>query len=80
GGIFLTFLLVLLAAGLYLWLSDQEVEHFWGTVSILGVVAFVVDAFSFDSFAIPNPWIMFGMITAAGRIFRARQKTGEDSS
>jgi O-antigen ligase len=77
-GIFITFLLVLLAAGLYLWLSDDEGEHFWGTVSVLGVVAFVVDSFSFDSFAIPNPWIMFGMITAAYRIFSGGKEEGGD--
>lgn len=76
-GIFITFLLVLLAGGLYLWLSDQEGEHFWGTVSILGVVAFVVDAFSFDSFAIPNPWITFGMITAVYRILSPGKEGGD---
>lgn len=79
-GIFITFIVVLLVGGVYLWLSREEEERFWGTVSLLGVVAFMVDTFSFDSFAIPNPWVMFGIVTAAFRIFTVDEIEEEDLS
>lgn len=80
GGIFFTFLLLLLAGGVYLWLSRDRTEHFWGTVSLIGVVAFVGDAFSFDSFAIPNPWILFGLITSAIGVYVSGKKDEETQS
>lgn len=64
-GILFTFLTLIVAGGIYLWLSRREDEHFWGTLTLLGVVAFLGDAFSFDSFAIPNPWVLFGLLTSA---------------
>ncbi|MFO8036766.1 MAG: O-antigen ligase family protein [Anaerolineales bacterium] len=76
-GIFLTFVVVLLAGSVYLWLSKDEEEHFWGTIAILGMAGFIVDTFSYDSFAIPNPWVMFGIVTAAFRIFTAKMN-GEE--
>jgi O-antigen ligase len=79
-GIYLIFLAVLLAGSVYLWLSKDEEEHFGGTIAIIGMVGFVVDTFSFDSFAIPNPWIMFGIITATFRIFTSEKKGKETLS
>ena len=55
--------------GVYLWKSRKPEERFWGTASLIGIVAFLGDTFSFDSFAIPNPWVMFGLITAAFSVF-----------
>jgi O-antigen ligase len=68
-GLFLAFLIVLGAMGYYLWRSENKEERFWGTASLIGLVAFLGDTFSFDSFAIPNPWVLFGFITAAFSIF-----------
>ncbi|MEE8355691.1 MAG: O-antigen ligase family protein [Anaerolineales bacterium] len=81
GAIFITFLLILTAAAIYLWISKDKEERFLGIASLLGVAAFLGDTFSFDSFAIPNPWILFGLITAAFNIFVSSKKnrriTGE---
>jgi O-antigen ligase len=66
---YLTFLISLAGGGLYLWLSKYPEEKFWGTGALLGLIAFVVDSFSYDSLAIPNPWIVFGLITAALSVY-----------
>jgi O-antigen ligase len=69
--LFLVFLLLLLARAIRLWHSEDEFEKFWGTSAILSLFAFVVDSFSFGSFAIPNPWINFGLITCTVFAFSA---------
>jgi hypothetical protein len=79
GAIFLVFLLILAAGGLYLWLSNHPQKKFWGTGSLLGLAAFAGVTFSFDSFAIPNPWILFGLVTAGFAVFR-REETAQPSS
>jgi O-antigen ligase len=66
---FITFLISLAGGGLYLWLSKYPEEKFWGTCALLGLIAFLVDSFSYDSLAIPNPWIVFGLITAALSVY-----------
>ena len=60
------------------YLKDKE-ERFWGISSLLGIVAFLGDTFSFDSFAIPNPWILFGLITAALAVFTKSKNQDEES-
>jgi hypothetical protein len=67
---FLGFLMAILGCALYLWLSPQSEIRFWGTGGLLGLIAFILVAFSFDSFAIPNMWVVFGLITAGMRIWR----------
>jgi hypothetical protein len=42
--------------------------------------AFLVDTFSYDSFAIPNPWIVFGLITAAVRVYHQTDQRTEMQS
>jgi len=79
GAIFFVFLLILTAGALYLWLSKDKEERFWGFASILGITAFLGDTFSFDSFAIPNPWIVFGLITAAFAVFTKSKNQSEES-
>ncbi len=79
GAIFIVFLLILTAGALYLWLSKDKEERFWGIASLLGIVAFLGDTFSFDSFAIPNPWILFGLITAAFAVFTKSKNQDEES-
>lgn len=79
GVIFFVFLLILTAGALYLWLSKDKEERFWGIASILGITAFLGDTFSFDLFAIPNPWIVFGLITAAFAVFTKSKNQSEES-
>ena len=79
GAIFIVFLLILTAGALYLWLSKNKEERFWGFASLLGIVAFLGDTFSFDSFAVPNPWILFGLITAALTVFTKSKNQDEES-
>jgi O-antigen ligase len=66
---FVTFLIVLAGSGIYFWLSKDTKEKFWGAGALLALIAFLVDTFSFDSLAIPNPWIVFGLITASFSVF-----------
>jgi O-antigen ligase len=66
---FFAFLIGLVGVGLYLWLSKEPDLRYWGAVSILGLISFSLDAFSFDSFAIPNMWVVFGLITAAAQVY-----------
>jgi O-antigen ligase len=62
------FLLVDLGYALYLWLSPEKEWSYWGTASICGLIAFALSAFTFDSFVIPNMWVLLGLITAATRL------------
>lgn len=68
---FLGFLMAILGCALYLWLSPHSESRYFGTGGLLGLIAFILVAFSFDSFAIPNMWVVFGLITAAMRIWKA---------
>ncbi len=68
-GTFLVFIIALLGSGLWLWLSPLPEEHFWGLASLLGLIVFIPAALSFDSFAIPNMWVVFGFISAAARLY-----------
>jgi O-antigen ligase len=63
---FLAFLVAVLGCGLFLWFSSDPQEHFWGCASLLGMIVFLTAALSFDSFTLPNMWVMFGLTTAAG--------------
>jgi hypothetical protein len=65
---FLAFLVAVLGCGLFMWFSSDPQEHFWGCASLLGMVVFLAAALSFDSFALPNMWVMFGLTTAAGAL------------
>jgi hypothetical protein len=62
---FLPFLLALFGSALYLYLSSHRHEQFWGTAGLCLLVAFGMSALSFDSFAIPNMWVVFGLLSAA---------------
>jgi O-antigen ligase len=73
-GIFMVFLIVLAAMAIFLWTSNDSEERFWGTAGFIGLIAFLGATFSFDSFAIPNPWILFGLITAAFNVYFQKMK------
>ncbi len=62
------FLIINIGYGLYLWLSHENEWHYWGVASLCGMLAFGLSALTFDSFVIPNIWVLFGLITAATRI------------
>ena len=76
---FISFLFSLAGAGFYLWMSKFSDEKFWGTGALLSIIAFVVDSFSYDSFAIPNPWVVFGLITSALMVFTSRAAPGKEN-
>lgn len=67
-GTFLVFLIAHLGNALYLWLSPHKEEQFWGTAALLGLLGLAVAMFSFDSFALPNLWVLLGLITAACKV------------
>lgn len=72
---FYIFLLINVVYALYLWLSPDKEWKYWGTASLGGMVAFVLSALSFDSFVIPDIWVLLGFITAATRIATRTEKT-----
>jgi O-antigen ligase len=70
---YLSFLVSLTVSGFALWISDKPEHKFWGTGALLGMVAFLIDSFSYDSLAIPNPWVVFGLITAAAKVHTSKK-------
>lgn len=69
-GAFLTFILAVTGSALQLARSSRPQARFWGIGGLFGVLAFLLAAFSFDSFALPNLWIVFGLITAAHAVLQ----------
>lgn len=65
---FLCFVLAILGCALWLFLSQPASERYFGIGAFLSLIVFMVMLFSFDSFAIPNMWISFGLITAAAHL------------
>ncbi len=66
---FAVFFIAILGCTLFLWLSNDAQQRFWGTGGALGLIVFAISAFTFDSFTLPNMWVVFGLITAAAWIF-----------
>lgn len=66
---FAAFLASLAGCAMFLWRSPHPEHRFWGRAAWLGLIAFAAAAFSFDSFAIPNTWVVFGLSTSAAWIF-----------
>ena len=66
---FLAFLVAILGSVGYLWMGPTPEQRFWGRAGLLGLVVFVGVAFSVDSFAIPNMWILFGLVTSAAQVY-----------
>lgn len=65
---FLSFGMAVLGCALFLYTGRDSSTQYVGVGGLLSMVVFVVIIFSFDSFAIPNMWISFGLITAAAHI------------
>jgi len=78
---FFVFLLAIIGNAIYLWLFPDREIKFWGIAGLLGISAFLLSSLSFDSFSLPNMWVMFGLITAAARYYiRLGKQTHEYNS
>jgi hypothetical protein len=66
---FIAFLLAITGSAVYLWLSPDYEVKFWGIGGLLGITVFLLSSLSFDSFAFPNIWVIFGLVTAATLYF-----------
>jgi len=75
---FMSFLFSLIGSGIYLWKSKFPEEKFWGIGALLAMIAFFVDSFSYDSFALPNSWVVFGLITAAITVYTKKVNLSGD--
>jgi hypothetical protein len=62
---FVAFFVTIVGMAVNLWLSPKREEKYWGTGAIMALAVFVLSTLSFDSFALPNMWVSFGLITAA---------------
>jgi len=62
------FLLAIVGCVVFLLLSPGADPQFWGIAGLLGLVAFIPVTLSVDSFAIPNIWVVFGIITASAKV------------
>ena len=65
---FLTFLIAVCGCMIVLWASPSPEQKFWGLGALLALIVFAFVIFSFDSFALPNMWVVFGLITAAAHL------------
>lgn len=74
---FLAFVVAILGCAIYLRLSSIREIKYYGVAGLLGLLAFTVGAFSYDSFAIPNMWVVFGLITAAMRLSKSQDPISE---
>ncbi len=68
--LFLGFVVAILGDALYLWFAPTPHKRFWATGALLGMLVFLLGALSYDLFALPNMWVVFGLITAAAHTFR----------
>jgi O-antigen ligase len=66
--LFSGFLLAVAGCILFLWFSPSPEQKYWAMSGFLSLVVFVIVVFSFDSFSIPNMWVVFGLITAAAHL------------
>jgi hypothetical protein len=73
---FSTFVVAVLGCCLYLFFAPLPENKYWGIAGILGIVVFATVVFSTDSFAIPNMWVVFGLITAAAHLPGSHTLTG----
>ena len=65
---FTTFILAVFRCMLYLLYSGLNEQKFWGLSGLLGFFVFFFVIFSYDSFALPNMWVFFGVLTSAAHI------------
>jgi len=66
---FFSFLIALGGATIFLNMAPDPAAKYWGQAGMLGLISFLVVTFSVDSFAIPNMWVVFGLITASTQVY-----------
>jgi O-antigen ligase len=66
--LFTAFILAVCGCAFYLWFSASAEGAYWGLAGLLALIAFPIMVFSFDSLALPNMWVVFGLITAAAHM------------
>lgn len=62
---FLGFIVAVVGCAAALWYNRGQEQQFWGIGGLLSLIVFTILIFTFDSFAIPNMWVVFGLITSA---------------
>lgn len=72
--LFLAFVIAVLGCVLYLWFAPLVETSYWGIAGVLAMLAYITVLFTTDSFAIPNPWVVFGLLTAAAHLSPAIQE------
>ncbi len=65
---FFTYILSIVGCAVFLWFSPSSEQRFWGLAAFLALIVFLFLVFSFNSFALPNMWVVFGLITAAAHL------------
>jgi len=65
---FTTFILGVFGCMLYMIISGLTEQKFWGLCGLMGFLVFFFVIFSYDSFALPNMWVFFGVLTSAAHI------------
>jgi len=68
-GMFLAFLMAVAGCVLFLLFSPQPAARSMGLAGLLSLVVFIGVSFSVDSFANPNMWVVFGLVTASARVY-----------
>jgi O-antigen ligase len=66
---FIAFLVAVTGCVIYLLLSSEQASRFWGRAGLLELIAFLPVTLSIDSFALPNMWVVFGLITASASVY-----------
>jgi hypothetical protein len=69
---FIVFFITILVSTFYLWLSPLPEVRFWGLGGVMALIVFLFSTLSFDSFAIPNMWVVFGLVTSAYQLAHNR--------
>ncbi len=72
--LFSTWVVLMLAAGMLLASYPESFNRMMGIAGILAFTAFVIEGFSLDSFALPQMWIVFGLLTASWWISERRSR------
>jgi hypothetical protein len=72
---FAAWLFVLWHAGRYLKTHREGIFRMAGWMGSFVVIAFILEGFSTDSFALPYPWVSLGMVTAASALARQAETT-----
>jgi O-antigen ligase len=55
--------LIGIASG-FLWRKGNGSSRILGLAGLLGIITFIVEGFSLDSYALPHSWVLFGLVTA----------------